>query len=81
LARFTVTQDRHRPRFDSPDPWVLRQIHDELDAMKEAGEAVPAAAYDIAAEIGHLAEDGVSPRVVAEHAVELARRVGAKSRP
>ena len=57
------------------DPWLLRQVDDELEAMKAAGEDVPEAAYSVAEDMSHLIDDGVSPRIVAEHAVELARRL------
>ncbi|HEX5957931.1 MAG TPA: hypothetical protein VFY92_04650 [Hyphomicrobiaceae bacterium] len=56
------------------DPWIVRQLHDELDAIKAAGEDVPPDAYDVACDLGHLVEEGVSPRIVAEHAIELTRR-------
>jgi hypothetical protein len=57
------------------DPWLLRQICDELEAMQAAGEDVPEAAFSVAEDLGHLIDEGVSPRVIAEHAVELAKRL------
>jgi hypothetical protein len=63
------------PGAKGTDPWLLRQICDELDAMKEAGEDVPEAAYTIAEDMGQLVEEGVSPHILAEHAAELARRL------
>jgi hypothetical protein len=61
-----AASDRHA------DPWLLRQICDELDALRTAGRDVPEAAFSLA----DLIEEGISPRVVAEHAVELAGRLG-----
>jgi hypothetical protein len=43
--------------------------------LQGAGEDVPAEAIRIAEDLGDLLEEGVSPRVVAEHAAELARRL------
>jgi hypothetical protein len=43
--------------------------------MQAAGEDVPAQAFAQAEELGHLVDTGVSPRIVAEHAAELARRL------
>ena len=60
---------------DRVDPWLLRQACDQLDAMKAAGEDVPDGAYAFAEDMSHLIGQGVSPRVVAEHAVELAKRI------
>jgi hypothetical protein len=57
------------------DPWLLRQICDQLEAMKAAGEDVPADAFSIAEDLCSLVDEGVSPRIVAEHAVELAGRL------
>lgn len=57
------------------DPWLLRQVCDQLEAMQAAGEDVPEAAFSVAEELSHLIDEGVSPRIVAEHAVELARRI------
>jgi hypothetical protein len=56
-----------------PDPWLVRQICDELDRMKTAGEDIPDGAYSLAEDMDHLIDQGVSPRIVAEHAAELAR--------
>jgi hypothetical protein len=60
---------------DRVDPWLLRQACDQLDAMKAAGEDVPDGAYAIAEDMCHLIGEGVSPRIVAEHAAELAGRI------
>ena len=57
------------------DPWLLRQICDRLEAMQAAGEDVPADAFSIAENLSSLVDEGVSPRIVAEHAAELARRL------
>jgi hypothetical protein len=57
------------------DPWLLRQVCEELDAMKAAGDTVPDGAYAIAEAMCHLVGEGVSVRVVAEHAAEIARRI------
>jgi hypothetical protein len=57
------------------DPWLLRQVCEELDAMRAAGDNVPDGAYAIAEDICRLVGEGVSVRVVAEHAVEIARRI------
>ena len=62
-------------RVGCTDPWLLRQIFDQLEAMKAAGEDVPADAFSIAEDLCSLVDGGVSPRIVAEHAVELARRL------
>ena len=59
----------------SVNPWLLRQVCDELDAMKAAGDSVPDGAYAIAEDMCHLVGQGVSVRIVAEHAVEVARRI------
>jgi hypothetical protein len=52
----------------------VRQVCDQLDEMKARGEDVPEAAYSVAEDLGQLIDDGVSPHIAAEHAVELARR-------
>jgi hypothetical protein len=43
--------------------------------MKAAGEDVPEAAYSLAEDMDHLIDQGVAPRIVAEYAAELARRL------
>ncbi len=59
----------------SADPWLVRQICDELDTMQAAGQDVPAETFRLAEDMAHLIDQGVSPRIVAEHAAELARRM------
>jgi hypothetical protein len=56
------------------DPWLVRLVCEVLEAMQAAGQDVPADAFAIAEELSPLVDQGLSPRIVAEHAVELARR-------